>query len=264
MLSVPIDDRGLTYGDGVWETIAVKAGTPLLLDEHLERLAWGARTLQLQGLNLGTLKQQVLKKCQSTSIERAVLKLIITRGSGQRGYNPVGLNTPRIVIQINPAPIYPSTYYDQGIVVGLCKTRLAYQPLLAGFKHLNRLEQVLARAEFESTWQEGLVLDYAGQVIEGTMSNVFIYTHDQVLITPDLSGCGIAGIMRAQVLKMAQGLGIPCRIQPLLVQDVLNAHSVLMTNSLIGLWPVREFNQQHYVIADSIHTLQQQLKPYFL
>lgn len=262
MLSVPVDDRGLAYGDGVWETIAVKDGVPLLLEEHLARLSWGAQVLNLQGLDLSTLKQQLVEYCQQT--ERGVLKLIVTRGSGQRGYNPAGLKQPNIILQINAAPHYPSTYYDQGIVLGLCQTRLAYQPLLAGFKHLNRLEQVLARAEFTTHWQEGLVLDYANHVIEGTMSNIFIYTQDHRLMTPDLSGSGIAGIMRGQVLKAAEQLGIVCHIQPLLLQDVLSARSVFMTNSLIGLWPVREFNQQHYVIADSIHTLQQQLKPYCL
>ena len=263
MLSIPVDDRGLAYGDGVWETLAVKEEIPLLLDEHLTRLQWGVSALRLQGLDLDSLKQQILEQCKN--IERGVLKLIVTRGSSQRGYNPAGLTTPRIILHMNPAPSYPSTYHDLGIVLGLVTgIRLAYQPFLAGFKHLNRLEQVLARAECAAEWQEGLVMDHHHHVIEGTMSNLFIYTQDQVLVTPEVSGCGIAGIMRAQVLKIAHECGIQCRIQPLFVQDVLNARSVLMTNSVMGLWPVREFKQQHYVIADSIQILQQQLKPYCL
>lgn len=264
MLSIPVDDRGLAYGDGVWETIAVKAGIPLLLEEHLARLQWGLEALRLKGLDLSLLKQQLLEAGSQT--ERGVLKVIVTRGSGQRGYNPAGLQEPRTIIQLHTAaPNYPSTYYDQGIVLGLVKgIRLASQPFLAGFKHLNRLEQVLARAECESHWQEGLIMDSLNFVIEGTMSNVFIYTKQNVLITPPLEACGIAGIMRAQVLKLAQQMGVEVRVETLRVQDVLNAQSVFMTNSVIGLWPVREFQQQHYVIAASIQTLQQQLQPYCL
>lgn len=263
MLSIPVDDRGLAYGDGVWETIAVKAGNPLLLEEHLARLQWGLEALRLKGLDLTLLKQQLLEACSAT--ERGVLKVIVTRGSGQRGYNPVGLNEPRTIIQLSPAPRYPPEYASQGIVLGLVTgIRLAYQSYLAGFKHLNRLEQVLARAQWEDHWQEGLMMDFHNFVIEGTMSNVFIYTSQHELMTPPIAACGIAGIMRAQVLKLAQQSGMEVRIQTLRVQDVLNAHSVFMTNSVIGLWPVREFRQQHYVIADSIQTLQQQLQPYCL
>ncbi|WP_020560664.1 aminodeoxychorismate lyase [Thiofilum flexile] len=263
MLSIPVDDRGLAYGDGLWETIAVKDGILLLLDEHLARLELGSQILRIRGLDLMALKQELEEYCKDT--ERGVLKLIVTRGSSQRGYNPAGLTTPRIIIQLHPAPDYPRSYYEQGITLGLVAgIRLAYQPYLTGLKHLNRLEQVLGRAECEAHWQEGLMMDHQHYVIEGTMSNVFIYTQEQVLITPYLSGSGIEGIMRGQVLKLAQQLGIECRTDLLRVQDILSARSVFVTNSVIGLWPVREFKQQSYVIADTIHTLQQQLKPYCL
>lgn len=257
--SVPINDRGLLYGDGVWETILIKNQQALLLDEHWQRLAHGIRVLNIQGVDLAAFKQQATEAAQAH--EQTVLKVIVTRGEGQRGYNPEGLNNPTCLLQCSDTPVFPESYSKEGITLGLCeKTRLAYQPLLAGFKHLNRLEQVLARSEFQDDWQEALVMDYNDSVIEGTMSNVFIIDKNNTLITPTLFGCGIEGIMRNHVLKVAQTLNIVTIERPLTILDIQYAQSVFMTNSLIGIWPVKTWGHVHYQVHPMIRQLQTIIK----
>lgn len=251
---LPMTDRGLLYGDGVWETIGISHGTPQWLEWHLERLHWGLQALGIVAPSEVLLHQEIAVACAGQG--RAVLKLIVTRGRGQRGYNPHTATEPTRIVQISPWSDYPTDYALTGIRLALCETRLAHQPRLAGFKHLNRLEQVLARSEFGSDYQEGLVRDYHGNVIEGTMSNVFIVNADGTVSTPELSQCGIAGIMRRYIAQTLEKMGIECHIHPLTLQNVEQAHAIFMTNSLIGLWPVREFSGKSYNIPPLLRELQ--------
>lgn len=261
--SVSSHDRGLLYGDGVWETILIKQGKAQLLDAHWQRLVRGVKALRMEGVNLPALKHSVQQTCLSHDL--AVLKVIITRGDGVRGYNPVGLNKPRYLVQISDVPQFPESYTQDGIVLGLCEyTRLAYQPLLAGFKHLNRLEQVLARSEFEADWQEALVMDYDDFIIEGTMSNVFVVNQDNVLLTPTLKHTGIEGVMRNQVLLSAEQMGIRTQERPLTLIDIQQATSVFMTNSLIGIWPVKRWGHVEYRIHPLVRQLQSTIKAFSL
>lgn len=255
--TLPANDRGLLYGDGVWETLALRQGIPQRLNWHLERLQQGLQALAITAPNNTSLLNEI--QMAAALQPDAVLKLVVTRGVGMRGYNPHGSQQPTRILQLLPHPEYPSEYSTDGIRLALCQTRLAQQPLLAGFKHLNRLEQVLARAEFGATFQEGLVLDYAGNVIEGTMSNLFLVRTDGEVVTPDLSQCGIAGIMRRTVLTQLQAWGIPYRICPLKLPEVEAAGSLFMTNSLIGIWPVREFLGKAYHPSTLVHRLQQNI-----
>lgn len=245
--SLPVNDRGLLYGDGVWETIAIRNYLPQLLDWHMERLLQGLQALAIALPDMEQLMQEIHSACVCK--ENGVMKLIITRGSGQRGYNPNGLvNTTRI-IQVNDYPVFAEDYTQQGIRLALCEIALAHQPRLAGFKHLNRLEQVLARAEFGADFQEGLVRDYHGHVIEGTMSNLFMVMPDGSVHTPGLHACGIAGVMRRFILATLEEWGITCQIRRIRLEEVRAAEALFMTNSLIGLWPVHEFAGQHYNIS---------------
>lgn len=255
---LPVTDRGLLYGDGVWETIGVQQGRAQLLDWHLERMRGGLQALGITEPDWGGFRQEIHTACANQ--ERAVLKLIMTRGAGQRGYNPATTSAPTRILQISPWPEYPSSYTGQGIRLALCETRLAQQPRLAGFKHLNRLEQVLARAEFGSDFQEGLVRDYAGNVVEGTMSNLFVLSAQGDVCTPDLSQCGIAGIMRRFIIQSLENLGIQCDIRSLSLWEINEARALFMTNSLIGLWPVHEFFGKHYKIVPLIRELQVTIK----
>lgn len=251
---LPVTDRGLLYGDGVWETIAVRQGEPLLLDWHLQRLSTGLQALNICFPNFEALRTEILAACIGQ--ERATLKLIVTRGTGQRGYNPSTATTPNRVLQLSAWARYPASYTEEGIRLTLCATRLAHQPRLAGFKHLNRLEQVLARAEFGSDYQEGLVCDYHGNVIEGTMSNLFLLRADGLICTPDLTYCGIAGVMRRYIIQTLEKFGLQCHIHALTLKDVEQAQALFMTNSLIGLWPVREFSGKQYIVPPLLRDLQ--------
>lgn len=243
---LPVNDRGLLYGDGVWETLAVRDGKAQLLAEHLARLQTGLNALSID-TNLRILTEQV--NSYAREYQQAVMKIIVTRGSGQRGYNPATATHPTVIIEINERPpTTPETlcYQQEGIRLGVTrKTRLAHQPLLAGFKHLNRLEQVLARAEMPEQCQEALVLDYADNVIEGTMSNAFFLLPDGEWVTPDVSKCGIAGIMRDQVLADFQAHKIPCSVRTVSLTEALSATSLFMCNSLIGVWPVQQIIEQN-------------------
>ena len=142
----------------------------------------------------------------------------------------------------------------------MCQTRLAYQPLLAGFKHLNRLEQVLARSELNQDSQEGLVLDYNQAVIEGTISNIFVLQANGRWATPDLSACGIAGIMRRYLLQYFVEQAIECEIKTLQLSDIQQAQALFFCNSLIGIWPVQRFNTDIYNIPPIVKQLQQIVK----
>jgi 4-amino-4-deoxychorismate lyase len=240
--SLPVSDRGLQYGDGVWETLLISLGSIILLDEHLQRLQWGCRVLNIMGLNEQILRQEILLISKNTT--QGILKIIITRGSGGRGYSAQGLNSPTRILSLHQLPEHIDFYRHNGITIQYCNTRLAHNPQLAGFKHLNRLEQVLARSELRDDCQEGLVSDIQGNIIEGTMSNLFIITGQQV-ITPLLTECGIQGIMRAYIISLLVKENIDvieCRISE---KDIEDADGIFFSNSVIGLWFVSSINQSN-------------------
>ena len=231
-----VKDRGLAYGDGLFATFGVRNGLPQLLERQLARLDLGCRRLALP-CEQSLLRSELL--AFAAQMGEGVLKLIITRGDGQRGYAlPQPVQTRRI-LQAGPRPSYPMINAEQGVQLFPCVTRLAEQPLLAGLKHLNRLEQVLARAEWQSSdYAEGLMCDVSGRVIEGVYSNVFIVQGAQ-LLTPALTRCGVAGVMRAELLAQAAAQGISVVERDISYAELLAADEVFVCNSLYGVWPVR-------------------------
>lgn len=258
--NIPTTDRGLQYGDGVWETILIKQGKLILQPEHLDRLQFGLNRLSIN-LNIGHLYDEIeLIRQQATN---HILKIIITRGSGGRGYNPAGCDESTRILSLHPVPEFPESYTTLGINLILCKTRLAHNPQLAGFKHLNRLEQVMARGEFIEPYQEGLLMDYADDIIEGTMSNIFIIK-DNHLTTPALDYCGIRGVMQAEVIRQLNDDGYAVDVRSnITVQDIQNADGLFMTNSVIGVWPVSTFTVEssvtHYTSHEITEKLQQEI-----
>lgn len=250
---LPADDRGLLYGDGLFETIAVRDGQPLLLAEHLQRLLDGCQRLGIPSPSIGLLRQEALQL--SADQARAVLKIIVTRGSGGRGYRPPSKAVARRILSLHAWPEYPADYSLKGVEVRLCKLRLGHNPALAGIKHLNRLEQVIARAEWsDESIAEGLLLDQEESLIEGTMSNIFLY-RDGCLLTPQLQHCGVLGIMRQYLLQLADELGIPYQITSLGLPDVMAAEQMFLCNSVIGLWPVRLFSGREYAVDGMVRQL---------
>lgn len=230
-------DRGLHYGDGLFETIAMIDGRPRLWSAHMARLQRGCEVLRLPSPDLQLLYEEAQRLCVGT--ERAVLKVVLTRGSGGRGYRLPQEATPQRLLFRYPWPDYPQP--SAGIRVRLCHTPLACNPALAGIKHLNRLEQVLARAEWDDpAIHEGLMCDLDGQVKEGTMSNLF-WVRDARLYTPELARCGVAGVMRAEVMALARDLGMSVTFDEALPDELLQMDELFLTNSLIGIWPVGHF-----------------------
>lgn len=241
-------DRGLHYGDGVFETIAIINGMPLCLDAHLRRLRNGCRVLGISAPETQILSAEVRQITAGTV--RAVLKIIVTRGAGGRGYQPPPESTPVRILSIHPWPDYPADHRSSGVEAAFCDFVLARQPALAGIKHLNRLEQVLARAEVAGRkCPEGFVSDPSGAIIEGTMSNVFM-RRGNLLITPGLQDCGVAGIIRAEIIDRAAGLGLETRVQRIDRADLLAAEEVFFSNSIIGIWPVRRAGAHQYRRAE--------------
>lgn len=256
---LPVSDRGLQYGDGVWETIALRNGNPVQLEAHLQRLQRGLDALSIRHLDSALLTQEI-KQITSTSVATSeVLKIMITRGSGGRGYNPDGCKEPTRILSLHPWPDYPQSYVEQGVDLTLCETRLSHNPQLAGFKHLNRLEQVLARAEFTSEFQEGLVRDINEDVVEATMSNLFVINQDDSISTPDLTQCGIEGIARSQIINQLDKIGVNVLIVKLRVEDVLKAKALFLSNSIINIWPVKTFQDVSYEIPKVVRELERSL-----
>lgn len=233
---IPVSDRGLQYGDGLFETLAYRRGELEFLHQHLTRLLKGCERLNLRFTELDSLRAELITLCAQTA-EDSVIKILLTRGSGGRGYKAPSDNEPVRIISSHPMPAYPEAN-QSGVAVKLCEHRLGLNPSLAGIKHLNRLEQVLARSEWEdSAISEGLMFDINNHLIEGTMSNIFIVKDKQVL-TPAINQSGIAGIMRAEVLSLTEKCQVPCHERTLTLDDLLEADEVFLTNSIIDIWPV--------------------------
>lgn len=253
---IPVSDRGLQYGDGLFETIAYRNGVAEYLDLHLERLLLGCKKLGIQLDHVEQLRCEITQLCATLSNQDAVIKIIVTRGSGGRGY----LASPDIsatrIVSSHPLPIYPSENASNGIVVRFCQHVLSDNQYLAGLKHLNRLDQVLARNEWhDPTISEGLMSDARTNVVEGTMSNLFVVI-DNKLITPLLTYSGIAGVIRAQLLKLAQDTGIVCEERNISREDITNAQEVFVCNSVIGIWPVRLLEATTYPVGPITTQLQ--------
>ena len=235
-------DRGLQYRDGVFETIAVTEGRPCLWNLHLERLLEACQRLGIPAPDASLLLDEA--QCVIASTDSGVLKIIITRGSGGRGYRPPDNVTPSRILTCSPVPEFPEDTQQQGVAIRTCSSRLGRNFSLAGIKHLNRLEQVLASMEWSDPLiSEGLMLDEYDRVIEGTKSNLFI-VNEGVLRTPDLTQCGVSGVMRALVINIAKSMGISVVVSDITMHDLRMADGIFLTNSLIGIWPVRELDGQ--------------------
>jgi len=246
---IPVSDRGLQYGDGLFETLAVKAGRIPLLDYHLQRLHAGCRRLQLHAPPEDSLRTELLSAAATHTA--AVLKLIVTRADAGSGYSfQRSQNNTRILMR-HPWPVYPSAWADGGVHLKICDTHLGHNAQLAGLKHLNRLEQVLARAEWSEAdqVQEGLMLDEEGSVIEGTMTNVFAWLPHGVLATPSLKLCGVAGVMRRHLLARAEQAGVALRIATLALAELMQAQEIFVCNAVIGVWPVTAIGHWKYSIG---------------
>jgi len=235
---INISDRGLQYGDGVFETIAYRGGKAEFLDAHLSRLILGCERLTIPFQQLEQLKTELMTVLKELAENDAVIKIIISRGSGGRSYLSDTTVEPTRIISTHPLPTYPENHKKLGITARFCQQRLSENTSLAGIKHLNRLEQVLARNEWRDTAiAEGIMLDQHDNVIEGTMSNLFI-VKSGVLLTAELNKSGVAGIIRAEIFNIATDNAIPCTQTSLSKSVLADADEVFICNSIIGIWPI--------------------------
>jgi 4-amino-4-deoxychorismate lyase len=258
-VALSVLDRGVHYGDGLFETIACEGGRPRLIERHLQRLADGCERLGLAPGDGAALAREVRELAAGTS--RAIVKLLLTRGVAlARGYAPTGHERPvRIALRYAwPAP--DAEHAGQGVRVRRATLRLGENPALAGIKHCNRLEQVLARREWADPGiAEALMFSSSEALISGTMSNVFLVRGSRVL-TPRIDRCGVAGVMRAVVLEIAGAAGISAEECRLDAADLAAAEEIFLTNVLTGIRPVRELDGVSLAVGPVTRHLQTQLR----
>lgn len=230
--AVSARDRGLQFGDGVFETIAVRDGRLRLAERHFARLHAGLERLAIR-FDQGEALRDELETLARRTVE-GVLKVIVTRGSGTRGYGAPAHARARRIVYLSPWPQLPPM-----LRLVVCGTRLASGGSLAGIKHLNRLEQVLARLEVDAqpAADDGLMLDAEGHVIETTNANVFI-VNERRIRTSSLARCGVAGVMRAAVMDRLRATGVECEETDLTLDHLHTADEVFVTNSLGVITPV--------------------------
>lgn len=247
-------DRAVQYGDGVFETIAVFNGEPRAWHRHMTRLLTGCAKLGINQPDTSQLRADAQKLYDEfgQKQERLVLKIIVSRGSGGRGYKVTPGASLTCILALYPWPEHTDEWYDAGIRLHVCETQLSCNPVLAGIKHLNRLENVLASNEWQDKdIAEGLMCNMQGDVIEGTMTNVFA-VYDGVLHTPDLSHCGIAGTMRARVIEAAIEAGISvdeCRMS---IETLYKADELFVCNSILNVVAVRQLGKHLYTAPGTI------------
>ncbi|WP_130620526.1 aminodeoxychorismate lyase [Dyella amyloliquefaciens] len=249
--TVSVLDRGLSYGDGLFETIRFVHGMAPLWVRHMQRLRDGCRRLAMPVPDGERLLREAL--AVSCGLEHAVVRITLTRGTGARGYAPPATPQPTRIVAGFDAPAMHGEVYVRGIRVRWCNTRLGLQPLLAGMKHLNRLEQVLARAEWsDAAIPEGLLLDLDGNIVSATMANLFAVV-DGALVTPSIERCGVAGVARAEVLAAYADT----QVMPLRAEHLARAGEVFLSSSVRGILPVQAVGDTVYVPGPVTRALQQ-------
>jgi len=252
---IPAADRGLHYGDGLFETMAVIRGRPRFWQAHMDRLSAGCEQL---GLPV-TPQHVLLREVQTASAghPNCVVKIIITRGTSGRGYAPEIPAISNRIICSYAWPKDPGNLVETGIRARICKLRLGLQPALAGLKHLNRLEQVLARAEWDDqSIQEGILLDPEDHVISAISSNLFLVCGAN-LMTPRMDRCGVRGVMRANILKAFKSR---CEQRRITLDMLPEADEVFVCNSVRGIFPVTRIDHWEYPIGPVTREIQQWLE----
>ncbi len=252
-------DRGLHFGDGLFETIACIGGRPRFLEDHVRRLAHGCERLSMAAPP-AELRGEIERL--AAGADRSLVKVLYTRGPATaRGYAPTGKERPTRIVLRYGWPGEEARRASDGVAVQMAALTLGENPRLAGLKHLNRLELVLARAELASCpCDEALLLTGSGQLVSGTMSNVFL-VHGGRIETPRLDRCGVAGVMRRVLMRVAVEAGLPVEEMRLTQADLDSAQEVFLTNVRIGIWPVRAIHSRTLVPGPVTRRLQQLIRP---
>ncbi|MDW8847520.1 aminodeoxychorismate lyase [Erwinia sp. MMLR14_017] len=237
-------DRAVQFGDGCFTTARILEGKVVSLKAHLSRLKAGCERLMIRNVDWDALAAEMQNAAATRS--DGVLKAIVSRGAGGRGYSALGCEQPSRMIFLSDYPAHYQRLRQTGARLALSTVRLGKNPLLAGIKHLNRLEQVLIRTELDQTAaDEALVLDSDGSLVECCAANLFWRKGDQIF-TPDLSQCGVNGIQRQKVIQQLHRLGMPVQEVSLPVETLAEAEEVFITNALMPVLPVSQIDCWHY------------------
>lgn len=248
----------IQFGDGLFETIAVIQGKPCLWPQHMLRLQQGCKRLGYPAIDTAQLLAETQQLCAGQ--KRAVIKIQVSPAGSVRGYQraqPVNLQR---CVQLHAWPEGELYHSAMPAKLQLCKTRLAQQPLLAGIKHMNRLEQVLARTELADGVHEGIMLDQEGRVIEGIMSNLLLRLGAEY-VTPNLDHCGVAGVVRGLVLQQAGQQQMPLSVREVSLDDLVQADQLFIMNALLGIRPVACYEEHTYTaqaLPEALQAIQAQ------
>ncbi|WP_337261841.1 MULTISPECIES: aminodeoxychorismate lyase [unclassified Serratia (in: enterobacteria)] len=237
-------DRGLQFGDGCFTTARIVEGKIDLLPWHIERMQQAAQRLLMPAVDWLALEREMVHAAESITL--GVVKAILTRGSGGRGYSPHGCEHPTRIISRSTYPQHYLQWREQGIRLAVSPVALARNPLLAGLKHLNRLEQVLIRAHLDQTdAEEALVLDTTGMLVECCAANLF-WRKGKEVFTPSLAQAGVAGLMRRRVIELLAGSEYQLHSVSEPLETLADADEVLVSNALMPLLPVNEAHSWRY------------------
>lgn len=252
---ISLTDRSFQYGDGCFTTMLTRNGTIQYWSYHRDRMNACLDLLQIPHPDWQQVEQWLDRVVRSD--HRAGIKLHISRGEGGRGYSPTQVDSPNVTISDFIYPPHYEQWLEQGLSLGICTTRLGHNPLLAGHKHNNRLEQVLLKAEMDGAHlPDGIALDIDDHVIETTMANVFWFRGNQ-LCTPDLSKSGVSGVIRRVILEWAKANGIAIEVGNFALTDLLDADEVFITNSILGVAPVNQIGEKTFAIGTITKRIQE-------
>ncbi|TKI07703.1 aminodeoxychorismate lyase [Martelella alba] len=240
-----LTDRAIHYGDGFFTTARIRDGGIDLLPYHLDRLTQAGERLLFPAIDRAELEREM--RIVAEHAGEGVLKVIISRGAGGRGYGREGVSAPIRIMSLGAMPAHYPSWRDRGVCLCLSPVRLACSPLLAGIKHLNRLEQVLVRAHLSQTAQadDAVVLDARGYVTECSAANIF-WRRGRDVYTPTLSQAGVAGVMRRHIMAMLADSAFTLRQTDALPAVLAEADELVLCNALMPVLPASRFADRSY------------------
>ncbi|MFC4258664.1 aminotransferase class IV [Marinobacter lacisalsi] len=255
-VTVPGDDRGLSYGDGLFETILVRRGRPELVQAHCRRMLEGAGRLRipLEQADLDEALDQAKSLIrQANGQDPLVLKLLLTRGSGGRGYRAPQHPEPRLLVSVHSAPPMPSA---EGVAASISEVPLTVNPLLAGIKSLNRLEQVLASEQIPDTCYEAVMKGDRGDLREGTRT-ALLYRWQGQWMTPPRDQVAVNSVMVGHVERCLGRNGESLLEAPLYPEQCHQEGfgGLLLLNSVIGAVPVRTLAGRRLPLPERLATI---------
>ena len=237
---VSVFDHGLLYGDGIFEGIRFYNGRVFRLEEHLERLWDSARSICLQvPISRREMTEAVLETIRQNDLRDGYIRLLVTRGIGNLGLNPMQCKHPSVIIIAATIALYHESFYRKGLTIVTCATRRSNPAALnPAVKSLNYLNNVMARIEANLAGaDEALMLNDAGNVAECTADNVFIVKRGQMFTPPTTAGA-LRGITRSIVFEIAAELGIKITETDITRHDVFIADECFLTGTAAEIIPV--------------------------